>query len=206
MGITDRLEVGLKGKMIATNLGSADNREVGTGDADLVFKYRFASQGDTLPAWALGFAYTFPTGNSTKGFSEVKYEGLKLMVIGTSEKKILDDSFIGIYFEAQAVYNDEIHREGVVTNKDAYGVVNAGLLFPVSDDNRLQLALEYNKVFNKDIITLYEGNYSAFTPSLRYAGESFNVQAGVQFLSRDKTQTGTSTADQRLIGSISYVF
>jgi len=204
IGLTDRFEVGLKGKMVATNVGSDTTREVGQGDTDVLLKWRISSQGDTLPAFALGFAYTFPTGDSTKGFNEVEQQGIKLMLIATSENKILDDSFIGVYFEGQAVYNDQIHRVGAVAKEEAYGVINAGLLFPISDDNRVQLGLEYNKVFKKDIVTLNEGNYTAFTPSLRYAGDIFYAQAGVQFLSVDTTSP--PRADKRLIGSLGLIF
>jgi len=87
-GVTDRIEVGAKAKVIASNMGSSDTREIGAGDTDLLFKWRLSSAGETLPAIALGLAYTIPTGDTEKGFSEVKREGIRFMVIGASEKEM----------------------------------------------------------------------------------------------------------------------
>ncbi len=203
VGLTDRVEVGVKGKMIATNIGSSATREIGKGDSDFLIKWRFSSQGEIMPALAFGLAWTFPTADTSKGFSEVEYEGIKLMLIASSEKRILDDSFIGVYFEGQVVLNDQLHRTGASPFADKYGVLNAGLLFPISDNNRLQAVFEYNRVFKKDIVTLYEQNYSAVTPGLRYVTEHFNLSVGVQFL--NKEQTGYKN-DTRGVGTLSLSF
>ncbi len=203
IGITDRLEVGVRGTMVGTNLGSSSTTEIGTGDTDVLVKWRFKSQGDTLPALALGLGWTFPTGDEKKGFTEIKYEGIKVMALATSEKRILDDSFIGVYLEAQAVLNDQLHQDTKTSFKDQYGVINAGLLFPISDDNDLQFIFEYNRVFKKDITTLYERDYSALTPGLRFVTERFNLSIGLQLL--NKNETGVKN-DYRLAGTMSYAF
>ncbi len=203
IGITDRLEVGVRGTMVGTNLGSSSTTEIGTGDTDVLVKWRFKSQGDTLPALALGLGWTFPTGDEKKGFSEIKYEGIKVMALATSEKRILDDSFIGVYLEAQAVLNDQLHQDTKTSFKDQYGVVNAGLLFPISDDNDLQFIFEYNRVFKKDVTTLYERDYSALTPGLRFVTERFNLSIGLQLM--NKNEAGVKN-DYRLAGTMSYSF
>ncbi len=203
IGITDRLEVGVRGTMVGTNLGSSSTTETGTGDSDVFVKWRFKSQGDTLPALAVGFGWTFPTGDEKKGFTEIKYEGIKMMVLATSEKKILDDSFIGVYLEGQVVLNDQFHEDTKTPFKDQYGVVNAGLLFPISDDNELQFMFEYNRVFKKDVVTLFEQDYSALTPGLRFVTERFSLSLGLQLM--NKNQEGVKD-DYRVAGTMNYSF
>lgn len=207
IGITDRIEVGIKGKMIATNLGSTTTREVGTGDTDLLLKWRFSSQGEIMPALAFGLGWTIPS-DSEKGFSEVKYEGIKLMVIATGENRVLDDGFIGVYLEGQAVFIDQLHKTGQSPYKEKYGVINAGLLFPISDDNRVQFLLEYNAVVKKDIITLQDGNYNGVTAGLRFVTENFNISLGMQHLNRETSTPSPAVAAEinRLLGTISYRF
>jgi hypothetical protein len=202
-GVTDRIELGVKTKVIATNIGSSDTRRTGAGDADLLFKWRISSEGETLPAMAVGLAYTLPTGESTKGLSEVKREGLRLMVIGTSEKEMPGDYVFGLYFEGQIVFIDQLRRPADTLYADKYGVLNAGVLFPLVDDRRLQAIVEYNQVVKKDTVTLYNENSTAVMPGLRYVTPNLNISLGVQFLRKDQTDTEN---DNRYVGTVSYKF
>jgi hypothetical protein len=202
-GITDRIEVGARAKVIATNLGSSDTRKIGAGDADLLVKWRATSAGDTLPAIALGLAYTLPTGDSSKNLREVSHEGIRFMLIGTTEKEMPGDYFIGIYFEGQLVFNDNLRGPSSSAYSDKYGVFNGGILLPLTSDRRFQAILEYNAVTKKDVVTLYDKDYSALMPGLRYVTPNLNISIGVQFLQRD--QAGFDN-DARYVGTISYVF
>ncbi len=202
-GITDRVEFGMRAEVIGTNLGSSSTREIGAGDTDLLLKWRVSSQGETLPAIAIGLAYTLPTGDSTKGLSSVEHEGARIMVIGTTEKEMPGDYFIGIYFEGQIVSDDWTTRTNATPRADKYGVFNAGLLFPLTDNRRLQAVLEYNTIVKKDIPTVYAENYKATMPGLRYVTEDFNLSLGVQFYHRD---AAGASSDLRYIGTISYAF
>jgi hypothetical protein len=111
IGLSDRVEAGVRGKMFGTNFGSTTGPDTGAGDTDLLLKWNFSSQGENMPALAFGFGWTFPTGEPEMGFTEIKYESIKLMVIAAGENKILDDGFLGIYLEAQAVFNDQLHDD-----------------------------------------------------------------------------------------------
>jgi hypothetical protein len=202
-GITERIEVGARAKVIATNLGSSETRKTGIGDTDLLIKWRATSAGETLPAIALGLAFTLPTGDSSKNLREVKREGLRFMVIGTTEKEMAGDYFIGIYFEGQLVFNDQLSNPSSSPYADKYGIFNAGVLFPLTNDRRLQAIVEYNTVVKKDVVTLYDADFSALMPGLRYVTPNLNISLGVQFLSRD--QAGAES-DARYVGTISYAF
>lgn len=202
-GITDTIEFGARMQVIATNLGSSETRETGIGDTDLLLKWRATSAGDTLPAIALGLAYTLPTGDGSKNLREVKHEGLRFMVIGTTEKEMPGDYFIGIYFEGQLVFNDQLSGSSSTPYSDKYGVFNFGVLFPLTSDRQLQAILEYNTVTKKNVVTLYHEDYSALMPGLRYVTPNLNISFGVQFLNPD--QAGAENSE-RYVGTISYTF
>jgi hypothetical protein len=202
-GVSDRIELGVKAKVIETNTGSSNTRKTGTGDTDLLFKWRLSSEGEMLPAMALGFAYTLPTGETSKGFSEVKNEGIRFMVIGSSEKEMPGDYVFGVYFEGQIVFIDQLRRSSDSLYADTYGIINAGVLIPLIDNRRLQAIVEYNQVVNKDRVTLYDENLVAVMPGLRYVTPNLNISLGVQFLRRD--QTGAET-NNRYVGTLSYKF
>jgi len=202
-GVTDRIEVGAKAKVIASNMGSSDTRETGAGDTDLLFKWRLSSAGETLPAIALGLAYTIPTGDTEKGFSEVKREGIRFMVIGASEKEMPGDYVLGVYFEGQMVFIDQLQRPADTPYADKYGVINAGVLSPLDKNRRWQAIVEYNQVVKKDKESLYDENYIAIMPGLRYVTPNLNISLGVQFLNRDQEGAENST---RYVGTVSYTF
>ena len=202
-GVTDRIEVGLRAQRIGTNLGSSATREIDAGDTDLLFKWRISSQGETLPAMALGLVWTLPTGNAEKGFQSAEHASARLMVIGTSEQEMPGDYFIGVYFEGQIVYSDLQQGGEPKPYSDKYGVFNAGLLFPLTDSRSLQAILEYSTVVKKDIPSVYEQNHSAVMPGLRYVTENFNISLGVQFMNREDPAFKN---DLRYIGTLSYAF
>ena len=202
-GVTDRIEVGLRAQVVGTNFGSSETREIGAGDTDLLVKWRITTQGETLPSIALGLAVTLPTGDSKKGFQSVEHESTRFMVIGTSEQEMPGDYFIGIYFEGQIVNVDRLPEQDAKPYSEKYGVINAGLLFPLTDDRSLQLVIEYNAVVKKDIPSVYEQNHSSVMPGLRYVTENLNISLGVQFMNREDP---AFKSDQRYIGTLSYAF
>jgi hypothetical protein len=202
-GVADRIELGVRAQIVGTNLGSSATSEVGFGDTDLLFKWRVSSQGETLPAVALGLMVTLPTGESSKRLSSVEHEGVRLLVIGTTEQEMPGDYFIGVYFEGQLAYYDRLPWDDPKSYSDKYGVFNAGLLFPLVNDRKVQAVLEYNTVVKKDIPSVYEQNGKAIMPGLRYVTQQLNVSLGVQFLDREAAGFDDTT---RYIGTISYAF
>jgi hypothetical protein len=202
-GVTDRIEIGLRAQRIATNLGSSETREVDSGDSDILFKWRISSQEEILPAIALGLGCTLPTGNAEKGYQSAEHASARLMVIGTSEQEMPGDYFIGVYFEGQLVYSDLDPGAEPKPYSDKYGVFNAGLLFPLTDDRSLQVILEYNAVIKKDIPSVYEQDHKSLMPGLRYVTDRLNVSLGVQFMNRDDP---AFKDDLRYLGALSYAF
>jgi hypothetical protein len=204
-GATDRVEVGVKAKAVATNVGRASTRKTGAGDTDFLVKWRVSSQTADLPAIALGMALTLPTGDRNKGMSEIRHEGVRLMLIGTHEQEMPGGIVLGLYVDGQAVFNDQLEKKNGNAYADKYGIINAGILFPIVESNRLQVIIEYNGVTKKsDRPDILEQNYSALTPALRYVTPSLNITAGVQFLSKEDSAIYGN--DERYIGTLSYLF
>jgi hypothetical protein len=203
VGITDRIEAGLRAQVVATNVGSSTTRDTGAGDTDLSVKWRISSQDRDLPAVALGLAYTLPTGDASQGLQSVEHEAVRLMLIGTSEQEMPGDNFIGIYFEGQIVYSDQVPWTDAKPYSDKYGVLNAGLLFPLNDGRSLQAIFEYSGVFKKDIPSVYEQNHSSVMPGLRYVTDRFNISLGVQLYNPDEPEIQNHL---RYIGTLSYAF
>jgi len=205
-GITDRIEIGIRAQAIADNLGSSKMREIGLGDTDLLVKWRITSEGDTLPAIAIGMALTFPTGDSTKGFNDVEDGGMRFMLIGTSEKEMPGDYFIGVYFEGQVVFKDKMpwtSSKDIKAYAEEYGVVNAGLLFPLTEDRNLQAIYEFTTVVQKDLPTVNAENHTGNMVGLRYVTERANISVGAQFYNRDAEGVKSTV---RYVGTISYAF
>lgn len=200
-GITDTIEAGLKTKYV----NYAQGVESGLGDSEFAVKWRWQTQSTTFPELAVGLAGIIPTASESKGLNDVTNWGVRVMALATSETRILDSSFLGIYLEAQAVFIDGFSAGNTTSTQDRYGVINAGLLLPVSANNRFQAMLELSGTVGKERrnTVLAEGDQSGITPALRYVTDTLSLTAGAQFLSKDMKGYEDTI---RWIGTLSYQF
>jgi hypothetical protein len=199
MGIVKNMELGLKGSYYQiTEIGG--NKARGAGDTELSYKWNFLPQAESssFPAAALILTGIAPTGNKDISMNEVHHWGARFGLAVGSEIT-WGDHALGIYTDAKMVVHD-LSDELV---RDRYGIINAGLLLPISKYRNLQMLLEYTVVSGKERITLEGGNYSAITSGLRLVSERFNLSIGTQFL--HKKLTGYENSN-RLVGMISYKF
>jgi hypothetical protein len=184
-GITDKTEFGLTAKYINASAGPS-----GMAGGEAKMKWRFRNQSEYLPAMSLAFSLMFPAGDAA--LNEVNSWGARLNFLMASEAQITDNSYIGMYVDVGATsINDS------ATGPDDYLNADFGLLFPISDDKRLQLMLEFNSISGRTNTYLGTGDYNAITPGLRYASEGFKLTLGAQ--SRDVNGT-------KLIGTIGWEF
>jgi hypothetical protein len=209
-GISRVIEIGLKGKALATENVLGSGRERGVGDSEILVKWRFIDQTETFPAVALGIGGMLPTGNEDKGLDEVVHWGAKVLALASSESRILDDSFLGLYLEAQAVFIDELVKGSSTPGAERYGTINVGMLFPLSSEGSLQAVVEYNQLLYKSnwhpILkgpTLNERNFNAFTPALRFVTERLNISIGAQLINKEQAGYDNTV---RYIGTVSYTF
>lgn len=205
-GVTDRIEAGLKAKIVDLDSPSYLQRAHGFGDSEVSVKWRFASQRFILPDMAVGLGYILPTGNESKHLNEVVNWGLKFMGIASWEGRTAAGRVLGVYAESQAVFIDELTKSGSSTRgAERYGVINGGVLFPVSEDNRLQLIAEYNQILYKERYrpTMIEGNQNAGTAAVRYVTKQFSTTAGLQYINKEKS---TDQNTYRFVWKLSLTF
>jgi hypothetical protein len=205
-GVSESIELGLKGKALATENVSAPGRERGAGDTEVLAKWRFVDQSVTFPALALGIGGILPSGNEKKDLNEVVHWGMKILALASSEARILDDSFLGLYVEAQAVFIDEFARAGSTTpGAERYGIINGGMLFPLAFGGHLQAIIEYNQLLYKSNWRppLNERNFNALMPALRYVTKRLNVSMGAQIINKEQAGYDSTV---RYIGAMSYTF
>jgi hypothetical protein len=183
-GVTDKTEFGLTAKYISAS-GALNTSGMAGGEAKM--KWRFRSQTEYIPAMSLALGLMFPAGDAA--LNEVSSWGARLNLLMASEAQITDTSYIGMYLD--------IGTTNIDGGADNYLNADFGLLFPVSDDKRLQLMLEFNSISGRTGTYLGTGNYSAITPGIRYASEGFKLTLGVE--SRD---TNTS----KISGTIGWEF
>jgi len=200
-GITETIEAGLKAKYV----NYAKGTESGLGDTELAVKWRWQTHSTTFPELAIGMAGVLPTASESKGLNDVTNWGVKVMALATSETSIASGSVLGIYLETQAVFIDGFSYGKKTNTQDRYGVINVGVLLPVSTNNRFQAMIELSDTVGKkrSRTALGEGNYTSITPALRYVTDMLSVTAGAQFLLKD-TKGYEDTI--RWVGTISYQF
>lgn len=175
-GLSDNKEVGLVARYISSSSGVA-----GLGGAEIKLKWRFRRQTEYLPATAILIGLMAPTGPAA--LNEVSSFGLRVHGLASSEANVTDTFYIGMYLDVGVVLLDP----GTGT-ADNYLDISAGLLFPISDDNRLQAMLEYNSVSRRAVAYLGSSNYTSFAPALRYATKSFKTTLGAELRSNGATK------------------
>lgn len=192
-GLSDSVELGLQTAQV-------DIDGVGTGMAGLRMhaKWRFKDQKIGSPfAAAVEAGLIVPSGNNA--YNEVNNLGLRLHVMIASEINLDNGRYIGRYAEAVLAAND-LGANSIKT--DNYARVNAGILYPVSDDKKLQFILEGSAVLNRNRTYLGLNNYSAVLTGLRYATPDFNLTGALEGMSR---QGGSGVDTKRFVVSMGIV-
>lgn len=174
-GVGDNKEWALVSRYINPSVGTA-----GMGGAELKYKWRFRKQSEYLPASSLAFGLLLPAGETA--LNQVTTWGATGSLIFASEANLTDNSYIGMYLDLSATSIDP----GEPTAQ-TYSDNSIGLLFPISNDNRLQLILEYGAINGRTFAYLGSTNYSAFTWGLRYASDTLKMTLGAE--NRDNNTT-----------------
>ena len=198
-GIAQDMELALRGSYYQTTNISGDKTR-GAGDTEISYKWNFWPQKEfsALPAVALITTGIAPTGDKGLLQREVIHWGARFGLAAGSEIT-WGDHVLGIYADAQMMVHDLSDDQA----KDIYGIVNAGLLFPISKYRNLQMFIEYNMVSGKNKMTVEDGDYDGITSGLRLVNERFNLSIGTQFL--HKQVTGYENSN-KLVGMMSIKF
>ena len=196
MGIARNKEMSIRAQYISLE-GDTGSKSRGMGDTELSFKWNISPQPEysNRPGIALIASGTIPTGDREAGTNSVSHWGFRAGLAVGSEIT-WEDLVIGLYADGQAVMQDLSDDQ----QKDSYGLLNAGILIPISKYHNLQILIEYNRRSGKDIVNIDGGDYSAVTYGLRLVSEKLNFTFGAQFI--HKTEEGFNNSS-RVIGMMS---
>jgi hypothetical protein len=148
------------------------------------------------PAVSLFAVGILPTGDRTAGTNSVAHWGSRAGLSLGSEI-LIEDYVMGVYGDLSATVQDLSDTE----LRDWYHTVNAGIQLPISKYRNLQMFVEYNRQKGKDVVTLHDDDYSAFTYGLRLVNVRFNFTFGAQFIHKYGNDNNRDTS--KLIGILS---
>jgi len=203
VGISKSSELAFKSSYFTITEGPTGSNVITrkTGDIELSYKWTFMPQPEASmrPAVALIVTGIMPTeNNSDMKTNSVSHWGMRLgLSVGTEIN--WKDHVLGIYADGQVAVQDLTDKK----LKDLYGIINAGLLFPISKYQNLQMLIEYSLITHKDMMSLTGGDYTALTYGLRLVTEQFNLTIGTQSLHKQLEGYDNSG---RVIGLMSVKF
>jgi hypothetical protein len=203
VGVSNNSELALRSSYFTITEGPTGTNVITrkTGDIELAYKWDFLPQPEASmrPAVALIVTGIMPTENNADlKINTVSHWGMRLG-IATGTEINWKDHTLGIYADGQVAGQDLTEKSLM----DLYEIFNAGLIFPISKYQNLQMFMEYSLVSGKDKISLNGGDYTALTYGLRLVSTRFNLTIGTQFL-RKKIEGYDSSG--RVIGLMSMKF
>lgn len=198
-GIAQNMELALSSSDFHITMNQGKTRK-GTGDTELSYKWNFLPQTESslYPAVALIVTGIAPTGDRDLNLGVVAHWGAKFG-LSVGREITWGDHVLIACVDGQMVVHDSTDERF----RDTYGILNIGLLFPISKYRNLQVIVEYNLVNGIDKISDVGGDYTALTFGLRLVSERFNLTIGSQFLR--KRVEGFENAS-RVIGMASIKF
>ncbi len=203
IGMPHNSELAVRGSYFILNEGptGTTSTERKTGDVAISYKWNFypPSESSMRPAFSLIVSGNFPTENNAdrKINAAIHWGAMLGLAMGTEIS--WSDHILGIYADANIKGQDATEPR----LRDVYGIYDAGLLFPISKSQNLQMLLEYTVVEGREMISFEGGDYSALTYGLRLVSERFNLTMGAQFLHK-KTEGYDNSG--RIIGLMSMKF
>ena len=182
VGMPHNAEFTVRGSYIHIKEGPTGTAPVDrrTGDLEVLYKWNFLPQAESpqRPSFAIILGGALPTGTNTDmKIDAVNHWGLTAGIAAGAEISWRDHT-IGVYADGKVKGLDPVEKR----IRDIYEIYNAGLLFPISKYQNLQMLLEYTVVQGRDRKTLDGGDYSAVNYGLRLVGERFNLTVGTQIL------------------------
>ncbi len=200
LGVSDSVEVALKGSYLYKEGSPGTGRVRGSGDSEISAKWNMMLQkeGSILPATALFLTALGLTGDKEDGLNRVSTWGARAGLSFGWELS-WEDHQIGVYGDAQVVVKDLNRNE----YRDRYGVYNAGILLPISKYHNLQLLIEYSGVGGKKFADIDGTDSNTITYGVRMVSERFNLTVGDQMIYKTVSSQKNSG---RLIGTLSVKF
>ncbi len=180
-GIAHHMEVSVKSSYYRLKEDDQQSKR-GRGDLELSYKWNFLQQSEDnlYPAVALIITGIAATGEQKLNIGNVAHWGARCG-LSIGREVTWSDHVLGAYIDGELAFRDLSDDR----YKDRYGILNIGLLYPISKYRNLQLFIEYNLVSGIDKISDVGGDYTGSTFGLRMVSERFNLTIGAQFLRKD---------------------
>jgi hypothetical protein len=177
-GVTEKSELSLGWSYVQKTL-TESSRQRGAGNAVLSGKYAILPQDESssMPAVALIASIAAGGDNKDINLNGIVHWGARIGLAAGREIE-WGDHILALYADAQLAVND-LNSDRY---RDRYGLLNVGLLVPISKNRNLQMIVEYNTAFDIDRTTPQGGDYSALLYGLRLVTERFNLSLGSQFI------------------------
>ena len=203
VGLGKNMEIGVKGSYynLKENPTTTAVNLRATGDIQVSYKWNFLPQAEysRVPGLSLLITGILPVENDVnKKIDSAMHWGLRAG-LSTGTELTWKEHILGIYADAQVAGQDltDSHL------KDVYGIFNAGLIYPISKYQNLQILSEYSIVFGKNRVSVTGGDYTALTFGIRLVSERFNLTMGSQYLHKQAEGFDNSS---RIIGLMSMKF
>ncbi len=202
-GLSPKSELALRGSFSSIKEGPTLTAQTArqAGNVELSYKRTLLVQQEDSLLPAVSF---FSTGivpieqYSNVRINSATYWGVRAGIsIGT--EFYVKNQILGIYADGQLA-GDDLSEKRL---RDVYELFNAGILFPISKENNLQMFLEYSMVHGMNVTTLTGGDYYGVTYGFRMVSERLNLTVGTQFL--DKQNEGYNNSN-RIIAMTSLKF
>lgn len=177
-GIAQNMELALSSSNFHITMNQGETTK-GRGDTELSYKWNFLPQTESslYPAVALIVTGIAPTGDRSLNLGVVAHWGAKFG-LSVGREITWGDHVLAASVDGQIVVHDSTDD----SFRDTYGMLNIGLLYPISKYRNLQVIVEYNLINGINKISAAGGDYTALTFGLRLVNERFNLTFGSQFL------------------------
>ncbi len=161
------------------NLKVGNDTESSIGEINLSVKWRLmeASTDLNFPGFAFHLTAFLPTGgDKSKGTAKLESWGAQLLLVSSAEAEVgLPDMHVLVGFYADGgVYIQDTGE----TTEDNTGILDLGILVPLSEAKEIQLIIEANARVKQEL--LLERQYAALMGGIRYIKRHIALNAGWQ--------------------------
>jgi hypothetical protein len=173
------------------------SKENGFQGTDFTLKWRFLDYSHSYNIPAFGLSLTYYTPSENQELKLVDSWGFKILIVSSAEVILggRHGVLAGLYADG-GVFLRDIGKP----TEEKHGLLDLGILFPLTQSNTVHLMLEGNQSFSAQGL---EGDYKAITGGLRYVTPSLSLTGGIQPFFR---QAKGSSSTNRYIFKGSYLF
>lgn len=133
-----------------------------------------------------------PESNGSESLRLADSWGVKALIVSSAEVEVgAPHGFLAGFYADGGIFLRDLNRP----SEEKYGLIDLGILIPVTESRRLQTILELNAVLKNESPS--EGNYTAITGALRYVSPRLSIIGGIQH--RFKNEDGFDDTNRLIV-------